>query len=387
MGQVQDARLRSYRRYEHSILAYMAVASIEQLLRAWATHVGVNHLRAGGLPAPVAGWVGQLHCSPDLDTKVRALFDPDHANVRNKMMHSGFLLTASKGLQENLAVADPARYGGTAPAADPYTPANIAHLALECLRDLDVEVGPIGLTSADFAWAIPWRLPAADLQFGRQVYCDLLPRPGGPTMESAKLWAQHLSYYFRSAMPGLGQFFRLAYVGFVRRYSNDTFVLLHALGLVFEAVYRLTVHLLGEKVLQETTSGDSLRFQYLMLDDEGLCSEAILAHLVSYLDPPEQDMAKKVLRLAIEGRNNLAHGAILHFDEPTALGLGHLFLKAVQALAGAGEHHMTREAAWYRWNSQRGRLGDEYTLRLEDWFIGEEAVLNRIHDLGRLTPP
>lgn len=386
MGQVQDARLRSYRRYEHSLTAYMGVAAIEQLLRAWATNRGVDHLRAGGLPAPVAAWLEDLNLPAVLDGRVRTLFDPARAGVRNRMMHSGFLLTASKSLQENLAVANPARYGGA--AADPYAPENVARLVLECLRDLDAVAGAtVALTGADLGWAGPWRLTAAELDIGRRVYCDLLPRPGGPTAESARLWAQHLSTYFRAVMPGLGQFFRLAYVGFVRPYSGDSFVLIHALGLVFEAVYRLTAHLVGVKVVQESESGDSLRFQYLMLDDAGLCSDAVVGRLVESLEPAERDVAADVLRLAVKGRNALAHGAVVRFDEPTALGLGHLFLKATQALLGAGEHHMTREAAWYRWEKRRDRGGDESTLRLEDWFAGEDEVLNRITDLGRLSPP
>lgn len=199
-----------------------------------------------------------------------------------------------------------------------------------------------------------------------------------------RLWAQHLATYFRAVMPGLGQFFRLSYAGFVRRFSPDSFVLIHALGMTFEAVYRLTAHLLGMKVLQESESGASLRFQYRMLDDEGLTSPAAIGRLVDYLEPAERVIAADVLTLAVKGRNSLAHGAIVRFDEPTSLGLGHLFLKATQALVGAGEHHMTREAAWYRWERRREKGGDEEMLRLEDWLVGEEAVLRRIEALGAI---
>jgi len=84
----------------------------------------------------------------------------------------------SKSLQGNQEVADPARYGSTGRAADPYTPANVAHLALECLQDLDAEVRSRAvLADADLSWAEPWRLTTAELRFGREIHCDLLPQP------------------------------------------------------------------------------------------------------------------------------------------------------------------------------------------------------------------
>lgn len=293
MAAVQDARLKSYRRYEHSILAYLAVAGTEQLLRAFATSQNVNHLRAGGLPDSVTNWVARLALPPALEQKVRTLFDSDQANVRNRLMHSGFLLAASKSFQENLEIANPSRYGPAGRTADPFTPANVAYLTLDCVRELDAEVRARGaLTDADLSWAGPWRLTAAELSFGRQIHCDLLPPGNGQAeVRQAVEWANHLSRYFRAVMPGLGQFFRLAYLGFVRPYSPDSFVLLHALGMTFEAVYRLTAQLLGLKVLQESEAGASLRFQYRMLDDGGLSSAAVVGRIVDYLDPADRAVA------------------------------------------------------------------------------------------------
>lgn len=382
----QEARLRSFTRYENSLLAYVSVANIEQLLRGWADRNNVNHRRDLGLPAPVHTWAGELGCSPGLEARIRELFDPMQANLRNRIVHSGYLVTESKSFQDNIAIGDPTRYGYLLSAADPYSPENVANLAICCLQDLDSELAANGgLTSSNMSWAAAWCLTASQLQFGRQIHCDLIPRQDGPTLEQAEEWRGHLSTYFRAMMPGLGQFFRFAYAGFMQPFSWDSYLYVHALGLIFEAVYRLTVHLLGEKILQETESGATFRFQYFMLDDENLCRPDLLARLCGYLDAPaERDMAVATLKMAVQGRNSLAHGAVVRLDDPTFLGMTHLFLKAIQMLVGAGEFHMTQQAAWYRWNSRRERVGIADGYHLEDWFTEEEAILDRIDAAGRL---
>ena len=383
---LRQARLRSFTRYENSLLAYIAVANIEQLLRGWADRDNVNHRRDGGLPAPVHTWVGDLGCSPGLEARIRELLDPTQANLRNRIVHSGFLVTENKSFQDNIAIGDPTRYGFLLYTSDPYSPKNVANLSIRCLQDLDTELtAGVGLTAVNLGWAGEWCLSPDQLRFGRQIYCDLIPRLGGPTLEQAQVWRNHLSTYFRAIIPGLGQFFRLAFAGFMQPYSRDSYLYLHALGLIFEAVYRLTVHLLGVKILQETESGATLRFQYFMLDDENLCKPDILAQLCGYLDTPaERDMAVDTLKLAVQGRNSLAHGAVVRLDDPTFLGITHLFLKAIQLLVGAGEFHMTRQAAWYRWNSRRKHTGIIDGYHLEDWLTEEEAILDRIASAGRL---
>ena len=383
---MQQARLRAFTRYENSLLAYIAVADIEQLLRGWADRIGVNHRRDGGLPAAVHGWVGGLGCSAGLEASIRELFDPTRANLRNRIVHSGFLVAESKSFQDNIAIGDPTRYGFLLTTADPYSPENVANLAIRCLQDLDAELAAGGgLAAGNLRWAGSWCLTPDQLRFGRHIYCDLVPRQGGPTAAQAEACRDHLSTYFRAMMPGLGQFFRLAYAVFLQPFSPNSFVVLHSFGLIFEAVYRLTVHLFGEKVLQETESGATLRFQYFMLDDVGLCRPDILVRLCGYLDTPtEQDLAIETLKLAVQGRNSLAHGTVIRLDDPTFVGMGNLFLKAIQALVEAGEFHMTRQAAWYRWNTRRERTGIVDGYDREDWFTEEEAVLDRIDAAGQL---
>src|SRR5262249_55191060 len=92
-----------------------------------------------------------------------------------------------------------------------------------------------------------------------------------------------------------------------------------------------------------------------------------------------------VLSLAVQARNALAHGAVVQYDEPTHLGMGHLLLKATQMLVGAGEHHMTRECAWYRWRTFHP---DQDGYDVEDWLAPQANILRTIATLGdpqRLT--
>ena len=56
-----------------------------------------------------------------------------------------------------------------------------------------------------------------------------------------------------------------------------------------------------------------------------------------------------------------AHGAVTEFDQHTCLGMGHIIIKAVQTLVTAGQHHMVREVAYYRWlNEGNGKTGEFY---------------------------
>jgi hypothetical protein len=56
-SQLAQARDAAFRLHEYTIIAYLALASVEQLLRAWAHHVGQGHLKANGQPEGVLGTV------------------------------------------------------------------------------------------------------------------------------------------------------------------------------------------------------------------------------------------------------------------------------------------------------------------------------------------
>jgi hypothetical protein len=54
-------------------------------------------------------------------------------------------------------------------------------------------------------------------------------------------------------------------------------------------------------------------------------------------------------------------------------------LKATQLLVGAGEHHMTKECAWYRF---RNLHPNENGRHEEDWSVAEPHILDLIHSTG-----
>ena len=55
--------------------------------------------------------------------------------------------------------------------------------------------------------------------------------------------------------------------------------------------------------------------------------------------------------------------------------MDHIVVKAVQTLITAGQHHLVRDAAYYRWlNERRCEAGHD----LEDWYQAEALVFRRI---------
>jgi hypothetical protein len=151
------------------------------------------------------------------------------------------------------------------------------------------------------------------------------------------------------------------------------------LGFTFEALYRLTVHLMGFSVLQkEHRNNDNfLHFQYRMLDKRStsICSERVTDSLVGHLKPEARDNAKKSLQYAVRARNAIAHGAVAVFDQRTAYAMGHIIVKATQTLITAGLHHMTAETAFMDWKSIRY---EEHGHDVSDWFNAQRAVLTRM---------
>ena len=98
---MQQARMRAFTRFENSLLAYIAIADIEQLLRGWADRNPVNHRRDGGLPAAVAvlGGVGivlwrvvlGLRRDPDAWGRLATVLPPVTFLVHNVFDFSAYL--------------------------------------------------------------------------------------------------------------------------------------------------------------------------------------------------------------------------------------------------------------------------------------------------------
>ena len=147
-----------------------------------------------------------------------------------------------------------------------------------------------------------------------------------------------------------------------------------AWGIVFEALYRQTIHVIGFDVIQRSPVNEAnCMFQYRMLEQgpHGLCSPMAMAALVRILRPEERENAEKTIVLAIKARNALSHGAIAVHSEDGHFGAGHLFIKATQLLLAVIKEHMTREAAYYRFLDQSAFVPKN---PVEDWLKAEDDI-------------
>lgn len=372
---VKDQYRKAAGLFEHSLLSYMAVTASEQLLRTLAEQRGVPHLRKGN-PDTVANWYGQLEFDAATEAQIKTLFDPNGPNIRNNIMHGNLLEIDSKWIETRIPIDFPHMYEHSFGDDDPYQPENLSRMALNCLSAVDQSISSTTtLGSADLQWTSGFELSAEEVEFGRRLHNDLFSPDGDE-------WLRLLEDYLQAVMPSLKQLYFLGMIGWLDGRMSPSLPRFTALIWVFETLYRLTCHLLGESVLQEpysTRSGDSLRFQHLMLEERhsGLCCGRIIDRIVGHIVTEQQDNARRAIKLAVRVRNSFSHGAIVTLDEPTQLGLGHLVIKATQALVTAGMEHMVHEAAYFRWQNRR----DDECCPIDDWNdgYGEVSSLIRKH--------
>jgi hypothetical protein len=360
-----------YRLFEETVLTYLTLSSIEQLVRAWASHRGIAHLKLNGQPAGVLEWTEDLPCSKNLRNSLTELYDSGHSNVRNRVMHGNLLEIEGKKLETQLPFADPTRLSRMAERSNSFLPENISQFCLATLELLDQEVAASdSLESRDLDWTSALALSAEELDFGRQIVGDFLQ-----IEDTDKI--REIGNYLRAVFPSLQKLFHTGFIGWMQ----TSLVRFMCLGLVFETMYRLTVHLVGFETVQVSRCKQTnfVRCQYKMLDNRstGICTPAIRQKLLATVRPNDRPLAHRTLDLAIKARNALAHGAVPTFDRRIADGMGHILVKAMTTLMQAGMKHMVQEAAYYRWqNLHPNAHGHDY----EDWLAALdeiEALLDR----------
>lgn len=384
-SQLADGRHASCLLYEYTVLIFLALSSIEYLLRTWAYHrnchepVSIALFKPNGQPNGVLEWIDDLGCGAGLRACIERLYSSDDANIRNRVLHGNLLEIHSKRKEAHLPVDDYRKYGHLRQTPDPYHPENFARHCFDCLERIDAEMTAFPVTPADGAWAQAIMLTPVELEFSRNVYCDFL----GPDRER---WLRTVTDYLLAVMPDLKQLFVVGFVEWLRQTTAVTPVLALVMGFAFEALHRLTLHLLRadaidtqEGTLQKSHNHDGSvsHFQYRMLDTRpaGLYSPAALDLLVAHVPPADRDAARRVFLLAMKARNALAHGALTQTDQYTLDALGNLFAKATQTLVTAGLDHLTREAAYFMYeNEHPGVHGRE----LDDWDRGWRAIQDQI---------
>jgi hypothetical protein len=362
---LREGQLVSFPQYENTVLAYLALSCIEQLLRAWATHENVLTM-SKGKPVSVLDILGQLSCAPATVLQVKELYDSSRSNIRNRIMHGGLLDVISKHQELLLHIADPSRYP-IRPGwrREEFSPENICRLCLDCLEQVDADAASrVVLAKQHLSWAGSMRPSSSDL-----VFCSHLPNEFlGPNGRDA--WAR-VSNYLNAVVPSVKQFVTIGFRASLAAKASDTIVQFVAMMMVFEALYRSTAQLCGFRVLQIAPG----HMQYRMLDELQLCAEPILNRLVDNVLVYERANAKRALELAKRTRNAFSHGAMEELDPNAKQSIGRVLMKCVQTLVDAGIHEMTSEAAFYLWkNARKGQHGFD----TEDWLKAENEVLNRI---------
>jgi len=351
-----QARDIAYRQYEYTLLGYMALGSIEQLIRAWGSVKGVG-THQGGRPREIASLIPQLGCSTTLEGRLEEICATTAANIRGRVMHGGLLEVETQRTEALLNFVKPA----TQSYQSPFSPENICQLCLECLELLDHEAAIAGIAQKDLTWSSAFWLTAEELDTGRYLYSEFLN--GDEQIQ----WWKHLSTYLIAVVPNVKQFFSVGFMGWMGS-GKDRLVRFMAAILIFESLYRTTVQLRGFPVLQ--ISGDR-HIQYRMLDDLQLCAPEILDQLTGYIPEGSRPLARRVLELTVKARNAFSHGAATRMTKEDFDCVGNLVVKSVQALVGAGIHEMTKVAAYYQWKKTGSGLHDR---DLENWIAGEDEV-------------
>jgi hypothetical protein len=376
-SQLVEYRDRSYRQYEASILCYGVLSAIEQLLRSLATRTGVTHFKKAGYPAPVGEWLdnAKLALDPVLLNQLRQLHSPNGPNLRNRAMHAGLLETDSKRADVLLAPNSPKLWPSL--SKDPLVAQNLLEICMQNLRALDAFVATAGLSAEDFFWARQIWLSPDELEFGHQLHCDVLD----PELSFA--WQRELFDFVDSSIACFSTYVKVAWHGWMKSFErHDSLLSFLVWGVVFEGIFRTTLHTMGFDVIQRSPINHVERmFQYRILDERqgGLCRPETISALVRDLNPQARPLAARTINLAVKTRNALSHGALVAHDDFGHIGAGHLFIKAIQLLMFATVQHMTRIGAYYR--SLR-RPTSAFADPTDDWLAAEDQIYDTIAKLA-----
>ena len=128
--------------------------------------------------------------------------------------------------------------------------------------NIDREIGNVArLTQTNLAWASGLNLTRGEIGYGIRLSCEF-------SSDDGERWMNTVSSYLVAVFPGLKQLFTDGLIEWLKGCVDPSIPRFMAMGLVFEALYRLTAHLKGYSVLQKSIrrADASLKFQYRMLD-------------------------------------------------------------------------------------------------------------------------
>lgn len=235
-------------------------------------------------------------------------------------------------------------------------------------RLVDRDVAAFGVAPSNFGWMAALAPSAADIAFATSLKM--------PVTEGL---INQVTRFLGVFAPTPGRIFVIGLVQWMKTGLPRTQAELTYLVLAFEAVFRVVVQVLGLPCLNASTSGDELRFQYLMLDEAGLNSPAVLDNLVSVVPSDAgKANAKRCLQIATQTRNAGVHGALGAATAATIDALSRAIILSVDLLIARALHHMIGEAAYLLWESDV-RAGRQMGA-VETW---HRAQTNVLADLDR----
>lgn len=366
---MHETRAVRFQQYNFTILAYMALCGIEQMLRARADQVGESHIEPSGWLIDVTDWLSKLRLSADLQRRLKQLYSTRDINIRNRVMHGGLLEIEGQRTQNThrMLINQPI------PAA--YSAESIASLCLTLLEEVDRELAATTtLSTANLGW-----LGLKSLTIDEWRLISSLPDPRRQGLGLATSWCANLFGYLTAFCPAASISAKLGLHGWVRHFSGtDSTVQMFFLSLTFETLYRLTVHLLGIAIVQRGPSNQRKQweFRYRMLDQRNLCAVQIVAQLVESLPPADRQQAAATYQLAVKLRDSFSHGAVPNFTPQQLDGVSHVFVHAIELLRRAGRREMVEKAAYFEWKNRGERPYTEVT----NWLVGEQAIKTRISE-------
>lgn len=358
-------RASAYRHYEYSVLAVMALSGIEQILRAFAHNRGLFEGQKRFTPTRLAAIVKALGNSSAVEDAIKRIYDNQHGNLRNRILHGAQLQIARSQQQSTIAIVNPVIYPNP---PDAFSPENVFNLCMEALQTLDTHIAKIvTLTPNDLVWTSNLELSAQETLFGRSIHFDFEGKEG-------KLWWDRIDDFLTAVTPNIKILFDVGFMGWIDRKRPERLILFMALNMIVEALFRVNVRIHGGNILKRTSTetGESpIVLRYKMLDQHELCSDETLDQLVESVEPASRELAKKTLMLGVKVRDAVAHGAIPTLGEGD-VEMGHLLVKSIQCLVEAGEHEMIKAAAYYAWKVRPDRDAQS------SWLEGERQILNQI---------
>lgn len=289
---MQRLRASAYLQYEFSVLAVMALSATEQLLRTFAHKVGLFEGQKRFTPVRLAAIAEALGKSAAVSDAIKSIYDSEHGNLRNRILHGAQLQIARSQQQSTISIVNPMMYPKT---PDAFSPENVFGLCMGALQTLDSHIAKfVTLTPNDLVWTRHLELTPQEILFGQNIHYDLVGEEG-------KRWWERIDDFLTAVTPNIKILFDIGFMGWIDRSRPERLVLFMALNMIVETLFRINVRIHGGQILRVTspnTGRDPIFLRYKMLDQHELCAEETLERLVESVEPASRQLAKNALRLA-----------------------------------------------------------------------------------------